>query len=392
MEPIKRIPREIVYRILQSLPNIDTLINAVLAHPIFHEVFTVYETSIATVVLQREIPHQHYTQALCHFIITKGNYCLPMLAGVGAYQPYIASFMKGIRHQCDRVQRSRMSLSNARFISRTDKKVADMCEALIRDGFFPERQALFPLDNVIDFPKPTQAERTRVHQGIYLYNLLECLCKNLKIDDYDHAAGSEDFREELQQSIIEHLMAPWEFYHAIGIRIYLCRALYRLTSIPSIVVSGIDVLHHILCVVGPSRLGMFEKPYGIAAHDSGGLAFGSILSKALSNSWSHKWKEAAQSYRPLWTDSEVDLDGWKKFEARQFEALGSNPPLSDVIKHDISLLDGSFGLWGATLWDENRWDDIVELTAETSTDTHLDPMALGILLVEEKTWSRRNAF
>lgn len=222
-----RMPREIIYNILQYLPDIDTLTNAVLAHPAFYSVFTSYESSINTTVLQREIPHQHYTQALCHFAILEGNYDLPALAGFEAYRPYVASFMRNIRCQCDRAQGLAISLKSARLISRTEKKVARICEVLMEDDFFPERQTLVPLGNVVQFLRPTQAERTRVHQGIYLFNLLACLCRNLDVDGRDNAADLEDFREELQQSIIEHLMAPWEFYHAIGIRIYLCRALYR---------------------------------------------------------------------------------------------------------------------------------------------------------------------
>lgn len=96
--------------------------------------------------------------------------------------------------------------------------------------------------------------------------------------------------------------------------------------------------------------------------DGHGLTFTSVLSKALSNSWSRRWNQASQAYRPLWEDdeSEVNFNAWKKIEKRQFEALGNSPELFDVVKHDTSLLDGSFGLWGAALWDESRWDDIVE--------------------------------
>ncbi|RFU73492.1 hypothetical protein TARUN_8761 [Trichoderma arundinaceum] len=124
-----------------------------------------------------------------------------------------------------------------------------------------------------------------------------------------------------------------------------------------------------------SRKDEAGRPDVITALDSRGLAFRSILSNALGKSWSQKWNEDSEAYRPLWKENGTDIDAWKKFESKQFETL-----------------DGSFGLWGAALWDGNRWEAIVELTAETSADAHLDPMALGILLVEEKAWARRNGF
>lgn len=165
-------------------------------------------------------------------------------------------------------------------------------------------------------------------------------------------------------------------------------------SVQSMLVSGIDVLHWALCVASPLMLGKIGSREEFIVRDGHGLTFTSVLSKALSNSWSRRWNQASHAYRPLWKgdESEINFNAWKKFEIRQFAALGNSPELFDVVKHDTSLLDGSFGLWGAALWDENRWDDIIELLAETSADTHMDPMALGILLVEERAWAQRNGF
>lgn len=198
-----------------------------------------YEASIASAVLRKEIPHQHYTQALCHFVIINDNHCLPKLADFPTLHPCLASFMKNVRHQCDRAQSLAVSLKSARFISHTEKKVAKICKVLIGDNSLIEWQASLCLGDFVPLPIPSPSERIRVHQAIYLFGLLACLCKNLGVETNDSAVSFDDFRQDLQQNIIEHLMAPWEFCHTIGIRIYLCRALYRLSKFVSAFISRV---------------------------------------------------------------------------------------------------------------------------------------------------------
>lgn len=153
--------------------------------------------------------------------------------------------------------------------------------------------------------------------------------------------------------------------------------------------SGLDLIHRSLCITGPSRL---EEVLGIEEQTTSyehGSAFDFVVAQSLTNSWLRRCKKPIMYYKPFWNGDQHSHDNWEAFENRHFAILGTNSETEDIIRHETTLLDGFFGLWGTALWDEGRWKETIQVIVDLDLISVLempddwDPMAIGILLIDD---------
>ncbi|KAL7940314.1 hypothetical protein V8C42DRAFT_257229 [Trichoderma barbatum] len=393
---LQHLPIELLCISLSLLPDVKSLYHAILAHPLFYRAFSCSKNKITSSVLRNEIPSEIYVHALANFMVCKTDYLLPEFQSTSDLDK-ISTSLQELRHDCDLASKRYVSLEEAQRISKTNCKVVELCRLLLGSGTYRERQNLFPLWNAVHFPKPSHSERTRVFQAIYLFNILSVVCRDYNVvTNNTNLHQMEMFRRNLQQCIIESLMAPWEFYYAIGIRAYFRRAFYGITYvsdasriISSVLASGLDFIHKSLCAPSSSGLEAMLHSQEASRSYERGSAFDFVVSQALCNSWLRQRKMSTTRYKPFWEGDRDSYENWKSFEQRQFAILGANPEPKDLIRHEFTLLDGYFGIWGTALWDKSRWGEIIEIIVENDLLNVLempddwDPMAIGVLLVDD---------
>lgn len=224
-----QLPTELLCICLKLLPDTNSLRNAILAHSSFYGAFAANKKGITASVLRNEIPTEIYDHALANFIVNSRSYSSPIFESIRNLNK-VSTCVEQLRHECDMASKRDVSLGEALLISQTNENVTQLCGLILGNGAHREKHSLFPLWNAIHFPKPSHSERTRVYQAIYLFNILSTFCRSFDITVESDRRNIEEFRRHLQQCIVERLMAPWEFYHVIGIRAYLRRAFQGISA------------------------------------------------------------------------------------------------------------------------------------------------------------------
>lgn len=220
-------PPELHLQILEALPNIPSLNNAVAASGQLRRCFSTYSTSISTRVVKNEVPRHSWTHAVVANKLLSGDIDLPDLDSTDI--DGFNSTIDKIRHLRDTAPKARVTFKDALAISGLHKKITELRDFFVTDCANAKQQQLHPLFDSIRYHAPLQSELIRVEQAIYLFQILACFCRNItfsKLGDMEYTNQSREKVSSLQKCIVERLVSPWEMYQVIGIQAWFRRAIH----------------------------------------------------------------------------------------------------------------------------------------------------------------------
>lgn len=224
---------ELILSIMHFIPDIDSLKNAMLSNSAIYRIVDSHKSSIFTSVLRNEIPASVYTHAVVAQLAQDTGCTFPSFERIDFDQ--IMGHVNQLQHYRCISQDVLLSRFAVMSISRTYRKVEELAHLLIDDCPYARQQHFFPLWDSLRYRPPVESELVRVRQAIYLYQILACLCGNLRFMDpsnRDYLLACHDSIGDVQECLMQRLMAPWEMYEVIAVQCYFRRALHGFGKSP----------------------------------------------------------------------------------------------------------------------------------------------------------------
>lgn len=283
-------PLDINLKILEELPEVWSLKNAVLAVDSLHQAFTARSMSISTQVLKNELPEHIWEHAIVSQMLSNGSVETPDLDNTNAGE--IASYVDAVRALRDGAPQTRLSPKDALAIARLYHKVSELRDLFVEDCAYSQEQQFHPLWDSIRYRTPMPSELSRIEQALYLFHILTRLCKKMTFsgtNDSGYAGLCREKVTELQRCLVTRLMAPWELYQVIAVECYFWRATHGLGRwssrqlpgiasltghactegpsdvadrfMPDVLAAGLDLMHEALCLVRHPNVVEFMRPF-----------------------------------------------------------------------------------------------------------------------------------
>ncbi|KAM4065337.1 hypothetical protein HRG_004340 [Hirsutella rhossiliensis] len=362
-------PLDVNLQILEELPDVSSLKNAVLAVDSLHRALTARPKSISTQVLRNELPENIWEHAIVSQMLSNGRVETPDLDGIEVAD--IASYVDAVRVLRDTAPQTRVSPPDALAISRFYCKVSELRALFIEDCAYSQKQQFDPLWKSIHHRPPMLSELNRIEQALYLFQILTRLCKKMTFSETVESGYAARCREkvaELQRCLVMRLMAPWELYQVIAIECYFWRATHGLEGpadiadrfMPDILASGLDLMHEALCLVGGPNVAEFIAPFEERALSRPFHAFSAIVSRGFSKAWTRMKPRRFSTYTSFAADKDkLGYRSWVRVEKEQLKLVGNHQIWTDLLWDRLEALEERLDLWAAALWDACRWPEIL---------------------------------
>lgn len=154
---------------------------------------------------------------------------------------------------------------------------------------------------------------------------------------------------------------------------------------PGMLVGGVDFVHHTLRVVDKAALADFIAPLERNLLRQPQNIFGVLISRGIYQTWTRASAKAFDHYRPFCRDGDrLGFKSWRSLETMyQRFTLGNDPNILDLFHDWVAAKEGRIDLWAASLWNEDRWDDIEMSIHSPRAELwkgirhHWDAMAVG---------------
>ncbi|KAK7433175.1 hypothetical protein QQZ08_000106 [Neonectria magnoliae] len=388
------LPNELLLDILELSPDMPSLVNAAHAHPTLYYLVQRYQQILATQTLKRELPEAIYTHA--HVAFQRS----PISLGTpeNLTENHITNVLGAITSfKDDSLPSLKSNIADAMQISQLHHKVADLTEVYLRECFECRNQHFAPLQLSLTKRNPSESERTRIQQGIYLFEIIRKACQEMYVDKGRGREYYIEFYEKLavlHHSLTDHLLAPWEMHQVIAIQAFFRRALHGFERdetlservMPGLLNFGIPFLHKALHTTKNSERDGFLRPYEEEVLKKPIHALGMVLSRGTRGAWTRQQPRPHAIYKRFGTGDTSGIRMWENIEAKQVAITVDNALWNDMFDSDQSRLEGRLDLWSTALWDEERWEDILQTLSRPESDCwkdiqhHCEPMELGFYI------------
>ncbi|PFH58539.1 hypothetical protein XA68_13562 [Ophiocordyceps unilateralis] len=396
------LPADLHQGILESVPDMASMFSAMAASSAINRSFRPYEQSIATKVLKKQLPWYVWEHAVVCQKLADGTIDTSRLQ-FGKFDPMaIRTCIKAIRRVRDAASTTLVSARDGLAMSRLHDKVLILADNFFRDCAMTRTQCFGHLHDSLRRRGPSEHERIRVEQAIYLFQMVASLCKNLAIE---RGSGDRYMSQcttrigYMQLCITSDLMSPWEFYQVMGIQGYFRRAIHGLDCsklfservMPYMLAGGINCMHDAIHTFGPPHKTDFLHDLEALALERPQNAFGLIVSRGHHRTWTRGKTEPFEYHEPFALRNDwLGFATWIRMENRQAELYDNGADLHPLMYHTIHVLEGRLDLWSAALWDVRRWREIEETidtpyVSEEDAKVHWCSMKTGldVLLLSE---------
>ncbi|PWI64986.1 hypothetical protein PCL_08345 [Purpureocillium lilacinum] len=389
------LPVDLNLLIFDNLPDIESLISAAYAVPSLYRTLLSADLSISARILHREFPDHLWTHAnvahLARQWASSGRDFDSLEPGSD-----IDALVDSFRSLRDNAPAYRATHLEAVAILRTYDKVVALRDLFAHDCPNAWNKQLIPLRDSLRRNPPERSELERIERAIYLFDIMSSFCKNMVLTrpgDATYVAESYEKVSAIQKALVERLMAPWELYQVMHVQAFFRRALHDLDRdqhlseriVPGMLVAGVDFVHHALRVVNKAALPEFIAPLERNFLRQPQNIFGALISRGIHQTWTRVSAKTFEHYRPFCRDGDRSgFNSWRNLETMyQRFTLGNDPNILDLFHVWVAAKEGRIDLWGASLWNEDRWDDI-ELSIHSpraklwkGVRHHWDSMAVG---------------
>ncbi|KAF7550780.1 hypothetical protein G7Z17_g5477 [Cylindrodendrum hubeiense] len=416
---------ELILSILEFCPDLVSLINATHAHPTIYHLFRAYRNHLATQALKNELPEEVYTHAKVAFLAGQLTLKCPDNLSLDD----IGDGVRKITECRDRGSFFNLGIPSALSVSRLHRKVVDLADVCLRECAETREQNFAPLRDSLTTRLPSSTERIRIHQAIYLFEILRSLCWEMHVErdrPRDYYVGYFMKLRELHLTLTESALAPWEMYQVIGIQAFFRRALHGFGGLqphfffqvcgllirfagrdeyhservmPGFLSYGISFLHKAICKTKSS-----ERDDFLHRHEPGVLeypihALGAVLSRGARHTWTRKPLKPLDEYKPFWTGDTAGIRMWTRIEAKQLTLSTDDPQWVAMFDYELMRLEGRLDVWSAALWDDDRWEDIEPTLRHPEPECwdgiqhHCDPVDMGFHIARslEMAWMRNES-
>lgn len=231
---------DILLDILDLIPDMHSLRNAVLSCDMFYITFQYHSDLIATKTLRKEIPFALHKYA----IMTQLAVGAQLTLGTSS-ESMQACIRQAMEHR-DGVDSVRLTPSAALSASRTYASVTNIGKELIEYDVSIGR-ILLPEDEflLLNEDSPSHETRDRLTRTLYLWQIIVALSNKLLFSPiYQQDPGRQT--EALLSSVCAELMAPWEVFQVVTVHAFLKRAI---TSIGGLLIPP----HADLCMINEAN-------------------------------------------------------------------------------------------------------------------------------------------
>lgn len=382
MATLLSLPTDLHLCILKFLPDIKTLRSAVIRNNVLYSSFAAYKCSVATAVLKNELGLDIYPHAIINHLAAKEDVFQNDSSRIKDSGRSV-SIIEEYWNQTDTMLLTPMDAST---IATAHHKVKDICDILL--GRKSQLAMVYPLYDSDRFLNPSPSERLRVQRGVYLFHIVISACAVLYVQS---DSDLDNMVDSLQRTVLEPLLAPWELYQISAIQTFLQRSFIRtlrkwsrhssqavdteqpgdtisLQTIRSVIGSGLDNIHRILCVVdghGFDHLAILGQN---STAEGCGHIFELAVGRSVQASKIREWSSCYDDYKTLCRDDAPAFRTWRTLHKRRVELLDNSPFWSIALQPELSILGEHFGFWGIPFWDDDRWDDVIHAVAQSHLD------------------------
>ncbi|RCI08659.1 hypothetical protein L249_4645 [Ophiocordyceps polyrhachis-furcata BCC 54312] len=360
--------------ILDKLPTVSSLVNTLEASAAIRRSFEPYSRSIATRVIENELPPCIWRHAVVCQMLANGTIRTPTLDGTWEFG--IESCIQKIRRVTDAASQQTVSLDDAVAMSEFGIKAMYLAVQFAGGCFRGKDHVHQPLEESLSSTPMSAQEAGRILQSVYLFDMLASLCKNMTMEKKRGESTTRFARRctkrvrHIQRCIVREMMSPWEFYQVIGMQAFFRRVVHGLGCSPSymervmpgILVGGVRLMHDILEKQHePEKMHAFVGRLQEEALGRPTNAFGLIVSRGESWTWTRTKGRSLNEYRQLgrWWDVE-GWKTWKLLEDVQDRLSGSGDEVMQAVLSDnLADFENRTDLWSVALWDSTRWGDVV---------------------------------
>ncbi|KAK4068830.1 hypothetical protein Purlil1_13711 [Purpureocillium lilacinum] len=382
MASLLSLPADLHLCILKFVPDIKTLKTAVIRNNVLYSSFAAYKCSVATAVLKNELGLDIYPHAIINHLAAKEDVFRNNSSRIKNSERWVP-LIHEYWNQMDTMLLTPMDTAT---IATAHHKVKDICDIML--GGRSNIAVVYPLYNSDRFLNPSPSERLRVQRGVYLFHITISACAFLCVQGNSDLDSMADI---LQRTVLEPLLAPWELNQISGIQTFLQRSFIRtlrkwarhssktfdteqagdmisLQTIRSVIGSGLDNIHRILCVADGHGNDHDAIPGQSSMAGGCGHIFDLGVGRAVQASNIRAWSSCYDDYKSLCHDDAPAFRAWRRLRERRMEFLDNSPFWSTALQPELSILGEHFGFWGIPFWDDDRWDDVIHAVAQSHLD------------------------